>query len=199
MKENVKNAGLILALIIAGVSLPTSIMSFTNKPTPITEIHNYYYNTTIIEQYNTTIIEQYNTTIIEQYNTTILVPLNRSLNPTIETINYNEFDYVIYSYNFTYNDFFWYSWNYTKLTGGYAFEMWFIVLLDSQLSYFETQWGLGNYGVATDSSFYSTKDISQDLYRIYFNDTIHFIFANQQIFGYTPPKPLTIAREVINI
>ena len=190
MKENIKNAGLILALIIAGASLPTSIMSFTSRPTtPITEIRNYYYNTTIIEQYNTT--------IIEQYNTTILVPLNHSLNPTIETIDYYVFDYVKYSYNFTCNDFFWYSWNYSKLTGSYAFEMWFIVVLDSQLSYFETQWSLGNYGVATDSSFYSTKDISQDLYRIYFNDTIHFIFANQQISGYTPPKPLTIAREVI--
>ena len=60
-----KNAGLILALIIAGVSLPTSIISFTNKPTPITEIHNYYYNTTVIERYNTTIIEEHNTTIID--------------------------------------------------------------------------------------------------------------------------------------
>jgi len=57
MRENVKNVGLILALIIAGVSLPTSIMSLTNKPTtPITEINNYYYNTTIVEQYNTELI-----------------------------------------------------------------------------------------------------------------------------------------------
>ena len=73
MKENVRNAGLILALVIAGASLPTSIMSFTSRPTtPITEIHNYYYNTTIIEQYNTTIIERYNTTII--INNTIITP-----------------------------------------------------------------------------------------------------------------------------
>jgi hypothetical protein len=44
MRENIKNVGLILAIIIAGVSLPTSIMSFTNNPTtPITEINNYYY------------------------------------------------------------------------------------------------------------------------------------------------------------
>jgi hypothetical protein len=44
MRENIKNVGLILAMIIAGVSLPTSIMAFTNKPTtPITEINNYYY------------------------------------------------------------------------------------------------------------------------------------------------------------
>lgn len=71
MRENIKNVGLILALIIAGVSLPTSIMSFMDKPTHITEINNYYYNTTIIERYNTTIIERYNTTIIERYNTTM--------------------------------------------------------------------------------------------------------------------------------
>jgi len=45
MRENVKNVGLILALIIAGVSLPTSIISLTNKPTTlITEINNYYGN-----------------------------------------------------------------------------------------------------------------------------------------------------------
>ena len=80
MRENIKIIGLILALIIAGVSLPTSIMSFTNKPTtPITEINNYYYNTTIIEQYNVTIIEQYNTTIIEQYNTTIIEQFNTTI------------------------------------------------------------------------------------------------------------------------
>ena len=78
MRENIKNLGLILALIIAGVSLPTSIMSFTNKPTtPITEINNYYYNTTIIEQFNTTIVEQYNTTIV--YNNTIYEFTNQTL------------------------------------------------------------------------------------------------------------------------
>ena len=32
MRENVKSIGLILALIIAGVSLPTSIISIMNKP-----------------------------------------------------------------------------------------------------------------------------------------------------------------------
>ena len=58
MRENIKNIGLILALIIAGVSLPASIISFMDKPTHTTEIHNYYYNTTTIEQYNTTIIEE---------------------------------------------------------------------------------------------------------------------------------------------
>lgn len=78
MRENVKNVGLILALIIAGVSLPTSIMSFIYKPTtPITEINNYYYNTTIVEQYNNTIIEQYNTTIV--YNNTVYEFSNQSL------------------------------------------------------------------------------------------------------------------------
>ncbi len=62
MREKIKNVGLILALIIAGVSLPTSIMSFMEKPTCIAEINNYYYNSTIIERYNTTVIEQSNNT-----------------------------------------------------------------------------------------------------------------------------------------
>jgi len=70
MREYIKNAGLILALIIAGVSLPTSIMSIMYKPTTqITEINNYYYNTTIIEQYNNTIV--YNNTIFKYTNQTI--------------------------------------------------------------------------------------------------------------------------------
>lgn len=44
MRENIKSIGLILAIVVASISLPTSIISFMNKPTtPITEINNYYY------------------------------------------------------------------------------------------------------------------------------------------------------------
>ena len=32
MRENIKNVGLILALVIAGISLPTSIISVMDKP-----------------------------------------------------------------------------------------------------------------------------------------------------------------------
>ena len=46
MREKVKSIGLILAIAIAGISLPTRIISFMNKPTQITEINNYYYNNT---------------------------------------------------------------------------------------------------------------------------------------------------------
>lgn len=74
MRENIKNVGLILALVIAGVSLPTSIVSMTSKPTiPITEINNYYYNNTVIETYNNTIIERYNNSIIVIVNNTVVV------------------------------------------------------------------------------------------------------------------------------
>ncbi|MFX0105361.1 MAG: hypothetical protein ACFE75_07715 [Candidatus Hodarchaeota archaeon] len=63
MKDRVKNISLILAIVIAGISLPTSIVSFMDPPTtPIIEIYNYYYNNTIIEKYNQTIIEQSNYT-----------------------------------------------------------------------------------------------------------------------------------------
>lgn len=71
MRENIKNISLILAIVIAGVSLPTSIVSIIDKPNKLTTVNNYY-NNTVNEQYNTTIIEQYNNTIIEQYNTTII-------------------------------------------------------------------------------------------------------------------------------
>lgn len=41
MRENIKSIGLIFAIVVASISLPTSIISFMN--TPITEINNYYY------------------------------------------------------------------------------------------------------------------------------------------------------------
>lgn len=41
MRENIKSIGIILAIVVASISLPTSIISFMN--TPITEINNYYY------------------------------------------------------------------------------------------------------------------------------------------------------------
>jgi len=79
MNDRVKNISLIFAVVIAGISLPTSIISVMDKPRHVTETYNYYYNTTITEQYNTTIVEQYNTTIIEQSNNTgilVIQPLS---------------------------------------------------------------------------------------------------------------------------
>ena len=86
MRDNIKNTVLVLALVIAGISLPTSIMSIMNKPTtPITEVNNYYYNNTVIERYNTTIIEQYNTTIVIN-NTIYEYP-----NSTMEIYHFKDF------------------------------------------------------------------------------------------------------------
>ena len=73
MRENIKSIGLIFAILVAGISLPTSIKSFMDKPTQITEINNYYYNNTVIETYNNTIIERYNNTIIVWVNNTVVV------------------------------------------------------------------------------------------------------------------------------
>jgi hypothetical protein len=69
MRDNIKTGVLVLALVIAGVSLPTSIISMTRKPTPpITEVNNhyyyYYYNNTVIERYNNTIIVWVNNTVV---------------------------------------------------------------------------------------------------------------------------------------
>lgn len=73
MRENVKNMVLVLALVIAGVSLPTSAISFMREPTIIV------YENTIVEQYNNTIIEEYNYTIIEEYNNTIIELYNNTI------------------------------------------------------------------------------------------------------------------------
>ena len=85
-KQVYQKAGLIIALAIAGFTLPTSIISLMETPTtPTIVVNNYYYNNTIIEQHNSTIIEQYNTTIIEYYNetvyinNTIYIPINRTV------------------------------------------------------------------------------------------------------------------------
>ena len=133
MRENIKNIGLILAIIIAGVSLPTSIISVMNKPRIIQEtiienhyynqtlvvnntiIEEYYYNETIIEEYNNTIIEYYNTTtiinntIIEQYNNTIIIN-NTEYIPINRTIEYYHFAFVQpndFFFNATFNITFW--------------------------------------------------------------------------------------------
>ncbi|MFX0035169.1 MAG: hypothetical protein ACFE9I_05965 [Candidatus Hermodarchaeota archaeon] len=54
-----------MALVITGVSLPTSVISIMSKPTqPITEVNNYYYNNTVIERYNNTIIVWVNNTVV---------------------------------------------------------------------------------------------------------------------------------------
>ncbi len=71
MKENVKSIGLVLAIIIAGVSLPISIGAIINNSKNGTVIVNNYYNNTIIERYNSTIV--INNTIIERYNSTIVI------------------------------------------------------------------------------------------------------------------------------
>jgi len=94
MRENVKSVGLILALIIAGVSLPTSIMSFMEKPTHITEINNYYYNNTVIERYNTTIIERHNITM-EYYHFGVVESQSWFLNITFDITNITIFIFVI--------------------------------------------------------------------------------------------------------
>lgn len=49
MRDSIKNIGLILALVIAGVSLPIGIIGFNRSAEAITIC-----NTTIIEQYNIT-------------------------------------------------------------------------------------------------------------------------------------------------
>jgi len=104
MREKVKSLGLILAIAIAGITLPTSIMSFMDKPTHITEINNYYYNNTVIEQYNNTILIPMNRTveIFHFYdipdNTFVINKTYNIISDTIIQIgcNYSNFDIWIY-------------------------------------------------------------------------------------------------------
>lgn len=69
MRENIKNIVLILALVIGGISLPTSIISFLRPTESTTIVNEYYYNNTIIEKYNNTTI--INNTIYDYPNSTI--------------------------------------------------------------------------------------------------------------------------------
>ncbi|KKL82792.1 hypothetical protein LCGC14_1981230 [marine sediment metagenome] len=68
--QKYQQIGFIIALVIAGVSLPTSIISLTREPTIINDYFNdAYYNQTYYNQtynyYNTTTIINNNTTIID--------------------------------------------------------------------------------------------------------------------------------------
>ena len=101
-RERVKSIGMIAVLMLACISLPTSIISILRPvETNITE-NNYYYNTTIIEQYNTTIIEQYNTTTI--INNTYLLPepefiIDRSKSVEFYNITFNtQYEYISITY-----------------------------------------------------------------------------------------------------
>lgn len=107
MRENIKNAGLILAIIIAGVSLPTSIISVMDKPiTPITEVNNYYYNNTVIERYNDTVIVWVNNTVVVNETVVDDYPIPDRSKP----IEYHTFisnvsnPYYIVKYNLSEND-----------------------------------------------------------------------------------------------
>jgi hypothetical protein len=97
MRENIKNVGLILALVIAGVSLPTSIISVMDKPIIIHEtiIENHYYNQTIVV--NNTIIETFNNTIT--INNTEYLPINR----TIEYYHFGSVQPNEFFFNATFN------------------------------------------------------------------------------------------------
>jgi len=97
MRENIKSIGLILAIAIAGISLPTSIMSFMDKPTHITEINNYYYNNTVIEQYNNRTVEIFHFYDIPD-NTFVINKTYTIISDTIIQIgcNYSNFDIWIY-------------------------------------------------------------------------------------------------------
>jgi hypothetical protein len=163
MRENIKSMGLILAIAIAGVSLPTSIISIMSKPAShITEINNYYYNNTVIETYNNTIIERYNNTIIVIVNNTVIVnetivelpPEPESepfINRTRDWVDYDSFmityDPPIYDYHIidTYElgVYEWYFWEALSVGSGYSPKI--IMIEEVYLNNFITlyQMGLG--------------------------------------------------------
>jgi len=96
MRDKIKNICLILAIIIAGVSLPIGIIAF-NRPAETTVIfNNYYYNTTIIEQYNYTISN--NTMEFYRFDNVM-----ESVLPFFnKTYNITENGYMIFSMNINY-------------------------------------------------------------------------------------------------
>lgn len=69
-RKNYQQIGLVIALIVAGVSLPTAIVSSMNKPTIINNYYNTYYNETYYEENyyggNETQEEKYNYPLIRE-------------------------------------------------------------------------------------------------------------------------------------
>lgn len=95
MRDNIKNIGLILAIAIAGISLPIGIIGFTKDAT----INNYYTNNYYTTN-NTTIIN--NSTTIINNNITAIEPEPITY-PLIRNEIILEHTYQAELFNFTYN------------------------------------------------------------------------------------------------
>jgi hypothetical protein len=98
-RENFQKYGLIAALIVAGITLPTSIVSFMREPTIVNNYeqnYNAYYNQT----YN------YNQTYYGDDDTNYTKLLE-----TVEYYNLDQFDYFVRNFTLSTNYVYWCHWN----------------------------------------------------------------------------------------
>lgn len=99
-RQNYQQIGFIIALVVAGVSLPTSIISLTREPTIINDYFNdAYYNQTY-NYYNQTIYG-YNET-----ETDYTKPLE-----TTEHYNLNQYECILRNFTLNSNHVYWFYWN----------------------------------------------------------------------------------------
>jgi len=94
-RQNYQQIGFIIALVIAGVSLPTSIIALTREPTIINDYFNDTYN-----YYNQTIYG-YNETEPDYTK-----PLE-----TTEHYNLNQYECILRNFTLDSNHVYWFSWN----------------------------------------------------------------------------------------
>ena len=104
MRENIKNISLILAVIIAGISLPTALISMSKNPTIINNYtENYYFNQTYYYGGNETeIIEIDYTRPLEVFEYT-----NLTINEYFADLSYNltNMNTIYIASNITYDSF----------------------------------------------------------------------------------------------
>ena len=93
-RQNYQQIGLIIALAVAGISLPTSIMSLTREP----NITNYYNDT----YYN------YNQTY---YGDNETEPDYTKPLETLEYYNLNQYECILRNFTLNSNHVYWYYWN----------------------------------------------------------------------------------------
>ena len=170
MRENIKSIGMIIALIIAGVSLPIGIMGFNTQPITYNYYTNNYYTnstTTIINNNSTTIINN-NGTILEHNYTqplrTEIIDNSFLGNMTIHTFKVCSG----YRYNWFFNS--------TSYRFGYWSQhanFYLYIVADSWLSIFLSGYfAIGffqNVGSQTNTNYFD----------IPYNTTWHFIYYQE--------------------
>jgi len=196
MRENIKSVGLILAIAIAGVSLPVGIIGF-NK-----DANNYYTNNYYTTNNNTTIINN-NTTIINNNNTYPPEPEPDYTQPLRTSVRNNTFEGHMQIRTFEVSSGYMYRWFFNST--GYRFGHWsahasfeLYIVGDSWLPIF-----LSGYFAIAHKKQNIGESIHNGYYSIPYHDTWHFIYyqSDDTWYGGTDivPSNYTMMDEILKI